>query len=133
MPNSAGQAGGGSVGLGFAIPVDFASPLADRLITTGHANHPSFGLQAAPIPGPVAQAAGTPAGLLVLAVDSGGPAEAAGILQGDILTAVEDQPLRSVATLEKTTLTRQAGDQVTLTYWRNGASATSTLTLGAGG
>jgi putative serine protease PepD len=133
VPNSAGQTGGGSVGLGFAIPIDFAGPVADSLVATGHANHPTFGLQAEPITGPVARAAGIPAGLFVTAVESGGPAHTAGILEGDILTAIDGQPLRSVATLEKATLTRQPGDQVALTYWRNGASATVTVTLGAGG
>lgn len=134
VPNSAGQTGGGSVGLGFAIPVDFAIPVADQLIATGQANHPTFGLQAQPITDPVASEAGIPAGLFVTAVDAGGPADAAGLRPDDILTAIEGQPLRSVAILEKATLTRQAGDEVTLTYWRRDVgSSTTTVTLGAGG
>jgi putative serine protease PepD len=132
VPNSAGQAGGGSVGLGFAIPVDFAIPVADQLIATGRANHPTFGLQAVPLTNPTASDAGVPAGLFVTVADAGGPAEAAGIRPGDILTAIEGQPLRSVAILEKATLTRQAGDTVSLTFWRSDVGPTTvTITLGA--
>ena len=77
---------------------------------------------------------GVPAGLFVTAVDAGGPAETAAIHPGDILTAIEGQSLRSVATLEKATLTRQAGDKVSLTYRRRGVgSSTTTLILGVGG
>lgn len=134
VPNAEGQAGGGSVGIGFAIPVDFAIPVADQLIATGRANHPTFGLQAQPLTDPTASDAGVPAGLFVTAVDAGGPAEAADIRPGDILTAIEGQPLRSVAILEKATLTRQAGDPITLTFWRRDVGPlTITLTLGAGG
>ncbi len=133
VPNSAGQTGGGSVGLGFAIPVDFAIPVADQLIATGHANHPTFGLQAQATT-ELAPDTGVPAGLFVTAVDAGGPAETAAIHPGDILTAIEGQSLRSVATLEKATLTRQAGDKVSLEYWRRGVgSSTTTLILGVGG
>lgn len=134
VPDAAGTAGGGSVGLGFAIPVDFAIPVADQLIATGRANHPTFGLQAQPLTDPTARDAGIPAGLFVTVVDDDGPAAAVGIRPGDILTAIEGQPLRSVAILEKVTLTRQAGDAVSLTFWRRDVGpGTLTVTLGAGG
>jgi putative serine protease PepD len=131
VPDSAGVGGGGSVGLGFAIPVDFAIPVADRLIATGSAGHPTYGLQAEPISESVARDAGIPAGLFVTAIDPGGPAEAAGLRPGDILTAIDGQPLRRVAILEKATLTRQAGDAVTLTVWRRDAGESdTTIVLG---
>jgi putative serine protease PepD len=132
VPNSAGQAGGGSVGLGFAIPVDLAIPLADRLIGVGHANHPTFGLQAETIPASAARQAGVPSGLFVTEIDSSGPADQAGLRRADIITAIAGQPATSVALLEKTTLTRQAGDKVAITFWRDGASMTVDVTLGSG-
>jgi putative serine protease PepD len=131
VPNSAGHSGGGSVGLGFAIPVDLADPLADQLISTGHANHPTFGLQAQTIPEVAGQAPAS-TGLFVTVVDPGGPAEQAGIRVGDVITKVDGQPAASVAVLEKATLTRQAGDTVSLTYTRDGQSATTDVTLGSG-
>ena len=131
VPNEAGHSGGGSVGLGFAIPVDLAEPLAEQLISNGHADHPSFGLQAQTIPNVSGEGAAS-SGLFVTAVDSGGPAEKAGIRVGDVITKVDGQPAASVAVLEKAALTRQAGDTVSITYTRDGQSATTDVTLDAG-
>jgi putative serine protease PepD len=128
VPNAAGHSGGGSVGLGFAIPVDLAEPLAGQLISTGHVNHPTFGLQAQPIP----QVEGAPAGLFVTVVDPGGPAESAGIQAGDVISEVGGQPATTVAVLEKAALTRQAGDTIEITYVRDGKPTTTSVTLGAG-
>jgi putative serine protease PepD len=71
VPNSAGGTGGGSVGLGFAVPVDLAEPLADQLIRTGHVNHPTFELQAQPIR-PSPEEPQTLTGLLVTVIDPEG-------------------------------------------------------------
>jgi len=79
------DSGGGSVGLGFAIPVDLAKPLADELITNGKVNHPSFGMQVQAIPREVAEQAGQPPGLFVQEVTPGGPAEKAGIRPRDVI------------------------------------------------
>ncbi len=128
VPNAAGHSGGGSVGLGFAIPVDLAEPLAEQLISTGHVNHPTFGLQAQSIP----QVEGAPAGLFVTVVDPGGPADSAGIQAGDVISEVEGQPAATVAVLEKAALTRQAGDTVEITYVRDGKTTTTNVALGDG-
>ena len=63
---------GGSIGLGFAIPVDFARGIADELIASGKVTRPGFGLQVQPISG----------GLFVQAVTAGGPADKAGLRPG---------------------------------------------------
>ena len=127
VPNAAGHGGGGSVGIGFAIPVDLAMPLAGQLISTGSANHPTFGLQAQTIP----QSPGAPTGLFVTAVDPGGPADKAGIQPGDVITEVDGQKATSVAALEVATLRRSAGDTVSITYERDGAPTTVDVTLAA--
>jgi len=129
VPNAAGHSGGGSVGLGFAIPVDLADPLAEQLIENGHVDHPTFGLQAQTIP-QVGSEGGSPAGLYVTVVDPGGPAEQAGIRVGDVITEVDGQAAASVAVLEKAALTRQAGDTVKVTYTRDGQPTTTEVTLG---
>ena len=131
VPNAAGVSGGGSVGLGFAIPVDLAKAIADELIRTGQANHPTTGLQVKEISPQLAQATGAQPGLFVVAVDAGGPAEKAGLRAGDIITKIEDQPAVSSEQIVLVTLTRKAGDKVDVTYVRNGATATATLTLAA--
>ena len=129
VPNASGVSGGGSVGLGFAIPVDLAMPLADELIEHGRVDHLTFGLQAQPIGPAAARETGLPAGLFVTVVDPGGPAAQAGIQEGDVITTIEGQPATSVAELEVLTLTRDDGDTVEVTYQREGTSTTTSLTL----
>jgi putative serine protease PepD len=131
VPNAAGVSGGGSVGLGFAIPIDLARPIADSLISTGQPGHPTTGLQVQEIPPSVAQATGAPSGLFVLAVDAGGPAEQAGLKAGDIITEIEGAPAASSEQIVVATLTRKPGDTLELNYNRAGTAATATLTLAA--
>ena len=125
-PNSAGQQGGGSIGLGFAIPADLADPIAEQLITTGQANHPTFGLQAIPLIGPT----GGSTGLFVSVVDAGGPAEQAGLKVGDVITAVDGRPARNVSQLEKLALVHQVGDSIPVTFVRSGAPTDTAIVLG---
>ncbi|MEU4602633.1 trypsin-like peptidase domain-containing protein [Kribbella sp. NPDC023972] len=131
VPNASGVSGGGSVGLGFAIPVDLAKPIADELVRTGRPGHPTTGLQVQEILPAVAKASGTPAGLFVLAVDPGGPAAKAGLKAGDVITKVGDEAAVSSEQIVVATLTRAVGDTLNLTYQRAGMSATTTLTLAA--
>jgi putative serine protease PepD len=131
VPDASGAGGGGSVGLGFAIPVDLATPIAEQLISTGKPGHPTTGLQVQEIPSAVAKSAGTPTGLFVLGVDAGGPAVQAGLQAGDIITKVDGQAAASSEQIVVATLTRQVGDKLELTYLRSGKSADTTLTLGA--
>jgi putative serine protease PepD len=125
-PNSAGQTGGGSVGLGFAIPVDLAAAVGEQLVTTGRANHPTFGLQVTPIVGP----SGRSTGLFVSVVDPGGPAEGAGIRVGDVLRTVDGQAATSVSQLEKLALVRKVGDSVPVTIVRDGSPIDTAIVLG---
>ena len=123
VPNAAGVSGGGSVGLGFAIPVDLAKPIADQLIATGRPGHPTTGLQVQELP--------SGAGLFVLSVDPGGPAVAAGLRPGDIITQIDGEPAVSSEQIVVATLTRKAGDTLKLSYVRGETPATTTLTLAA--
>jgi putative serine protease PepD len=127
VPNS----GGGSIGLGFAIPVDLAKRIADEIIATGRVTHAFFGLQTVPIPPAAAQQAGLPEGLFVQAVTPGGPAAAAGLHAEDVITKIDGEPATSNIQLEELTLTKKPGDTVSIGYSRNGQSATATVTLGA--
>jgi putative serine protease PepD len=122
--------GGGSIGLGFAIPVDIAQAVANELIATGHVNHASFGIQVAPVTGPIAQRAGVTQGLYVTAVQANGPAASAGLRPGDIITEVQGQPATSPDQLVALTITMKAGDKVDLTYVRAGQTHETTVTLG---
>jgi putative serine protease PepD len=50
VPSSSGESSGGSIGLGFAIPVDLAKTISDEIIATGSVTHAYFGLQTVPVP-----------------------------------------------------------------------------------
>jgi putative serine protease PepD len=127
VPNS----GGGSIGLGFAIPVDLAKTIADEIITTGRVTHAYFGLATVPIPPAAAAQAGVPEGLYVQAVRPGGPAAMAGLRAEDVITTIDGAPATSNLQLEELTLTKKPGDTVSIGYSRAGQSATATITLGA--
>jgi putative serine protease PepD len=127
VPNS----GGGSIGLGFAIPVDLAKTIAAEIIATGRVTHAFFGLQTAPIPPAAAAQSGLPEGLFVQAVTAGGPAAMAGLRPDDVITKIDGEPATSNLQLEELTLTKKPGDTVTIGYTRDGQSATATVTLAA--
>jgi putative serine protease PepD len=128
VPNAEGVGGGGSVGLGFAVPVGVAKPIADQLVETGSANHPVLGLAAQPLPSDP----GTPApGLFVTHVVRGGPGAVAGMLPGDVITEIAGAPAHSPDQLVVVTLGRSPGDTVTLAYRRDGASHTVDISLAA--
>jgi putative serine protease PepD len=110
VPNS----GGGSIGLGFAIPVDLAKSIADEIIATGRVTHAFFGLQTVPIPPAAAAEAGLPEGLYVQAVTPGGPAAQAGLHPSDVITTIDGQPAASNIQLQELTLTKKPGDTVAI-------------------
>ena len=126
VPDAAGVGGGGSVGLGFAIPVGVAGPIAHALITTGTANHPVVGLTAHTVAG---EGSG-PSGLLVTEVAPGSPAADAGLRAQDVVVAINGSPARTTDDLVLATLTHTAGDTLSLTYLRDGTSRETELVLG---
>jgi len=131
VPSSSGESSGGSIGLGFAIPVNTAMTIADEIISTGSVTHAYFGIGAVPVPAAAATQAGVPQGLYVQIVTPGGPAAQAGLREGDVITKVDGQPATSTVQLQEIALTKKPGDKVELEYWRNGHSTSTTVTLGA--
>jgi putative serine protease PepD len=127
VPDEQGNAGGGSIGIGFAIPVDSAMRIAEQLISRGSVQHGYLGVQVAPM----ALEAADDGGLFVVATTPGGPAQAAGLRSGDIITAIDGVPAGDADQLEVVSVTRSPGDQVRLTYRRAQAAADVTVTLGA--
>jgi putative serine protease PepD len=120
---------GGSIGLGFAIPIDLATGIASELISSGKVTRPSLGMEVQPISQELAQASGGSGGLFVAAVTAGGPADKAGLRPGDVIVEVDGEAAPSVDTLILKTLQMKAGDVIHLKYERRGASHTTDLTL----
>ncbi|HZA12360.1 S1C family serine protease [Mycobacterium sp.] len=113
----------GSIGLGFAIPVDEVKRIADELIGTGKAAHASLGIQ-------VSSDQST-RGAKVTGVTRGGPAAAAGLSNGVLITGVDGQAINDVNGLAASVVSRAPGDAVTLAYHdTSGADRTAHVTLG---
>jgi putative serine protease PepD len=125
VPDEQGNVGGGSIGIGFAIPVDSAMRIAEQLIARGSVRHAYVGVRVAPF----SPATGEQAGLYVVGVTPGGPAQTAGMRAGDVLTAVDGEPVTDAEELDVLSVTRSPGDRVRLTYRRAGDSVDAVVTL----
>jgi putative serine protease PepD len=114
----------GSIGLGFAIPVDQAKRIADELISTGTASHASLGVQ-------VTNDKGTP-GAKVVEVVPDGAAASAGLPSGVVVTKVDDRPINSADGLVAAVRSKAPGEKVTLTFQdpKGGDNRTVQVTLG---
>lgn len=128
VPNAEGVSGGGSVGIGFAVPATIARRVSQDLLNSGKASHPWLGLTAADISQETAARYRTNSGLYVQAVAAAGPAANAGILPGDIITELGGKPANS-ATLSLLLLTGRVGDSVPVEALRSGTTHQFTVTL----
>ncbi|MFJ5891545.1 trypsin-like peptidase domain-containing protein [Streptomyces californicus] len=128
-PESGGQSG--SIGLGFAIPINQGKRVAEELISTGRATHPVIGVtldmkytgDGAKVGAKDAE--GGPA------VAADGPAAKAGIRSGDVITHVEGQRVHSGEELIVKIRAHRPGDALELKLTRGGAERTVTLKLGS--
>ena len=118
----------GSIGLGFAIPINQARKTADQLIKNGKATYPVIGISVdMKFDGDGAMIAKNEKAIL-----PGGPAAKAGLKAGDIITKFDGRTITSAEELIVAIRAKSVGDKVELTYTRNGVSATTTLILTAG-
>jgi putative serine protease PepD len=128
--NSAIATAGGSngnIGVGFAIPSETATKVADQIIRTGRATHSQMGVQVADAPSGTDGAPGL--GALIQTVISGGPASKAGLRQGDVVTKVDDRRVTDADSLIVAIRSHDPGDTVTVTFTRNGSHRTLKVTL----
>ncbi|CCB76702.1 putative protease [Streptantibioticus cattleyicolor NRRL 8057 = DSM 46488] len=120
---------GGSIGLGFAIPVNQARRVAEELINTGHAEHPVIGVTVdMRYTGDGARIADKGTGGAP-AVVPGGPGDAAGLASGDVITAVDGDRVHSGQELIVKTRSHRPGDRITLTVRPSGGGAEHTVEL----
>jgi len=121
--NFSGQSG--SIGLGFAIPINQAKRTADALIKTGKSTYPIIGLSLdRTYTGTGAKVADSPTAVL-----AGGPAQKAGLKAGDIITAIDGKAVASADEAIVAIRSHQVGDSVKVTYQRSGTSRTATMVL----
>ncbi|WP_405869557.1 trypsin-like peptidase domain-containing protein [Streptomyces sp. NBC_00005] len=124
-----GQAG--SIGLGFAIPVNQAKRVAEELINTGKATHPVIGVTLDMDYTGDGARVGAKADGGGPAVNAGGPGDKAGIKAGDVITAVDGQRVHSGEELIVKTRAHRPGDRLELTVRRDGEEKKISLVLGS--
>ncbi|RBM11862.1 S1C family serine protease [Streptomyces sp. PT12] len=118
----------GSVGLGFAIPVNQAKDVAEQLINTGRATYPVIGVTLdTGYLGDGARVGSSGGGPAVV---PGGPADDAGLADGDVITAVDGERVRSSDELIVRIRSYRPGDRLELTVERSGDELELAVTLG---
>ncbi|MEN9771549.1 MAG: hypothetical protein RJA58_192 [Pseudomonadota bacterium] len=123
---------GGFMGISFAIPIDEANRVADQLRTTGRVTRGRIGVGIGEVTKEVADALGLArtSGALVRSVETGGPAERAGIEPGDILLRFDGKVIEKSSDLPRIVGNTKPGARVNAQVWRKGAAKDIALTVG---
>ena len=114
--------GGGSDGVGFAIPIDAVKSVVNTIIAGGKVEHAYIGIR-------VGDAANG-SGALISSVSAGTPGAKAGLKAGDVITAIDSTPVTKADDLTAGITAHAPNDKVTLTVTRDGKSLKIDVTLG---
>jgi len=120
-----------NAGVGFAIPIDMAAPLAEKLIKDGKVSRARLGVQLEVLNPVLAKQFGLDPktkGALVVQVVEGSPADKAGLKQGDVITKFADNPIATIKTLVTLVGTSEIGKSYDLTFLREGKEQTVKVT-----
>lgn len=117
----------GSIGIGFAIPSGKVQLIVDQLIETGSATHAFLGVGLNDAQAQVEGA--TVTGAAVTQVESGSPAETAGLQEGDVIIAIDDEPTTSAVALVGQVRERAADEESVVSFIRDGEQDEVTVRL----
>jgi putative serine protease PepD len=123
----------GSIGLGFAIPIDEVMPIVQQMIDGETPTHARLGISVSDVAASDGSGAEVTDGAQVQDVSNGSTAESAGIVAGDVITKVGDTQISGADSLVATIRSYRPGDKVTVTYEHDGATRTTDLTLDSDG
>jgi len=117
---------GGSMGIGFAIPVSMARNVMEQIIAHGHPLRGWLGFEGRDLTPDLAAAVGVnqAEGVIVTRVLRGGPAHVAGLIPGDVLVAVDNREMRTAHDAEAAILAHKPGDSIELRVVREGRKMT---------
>jgi putative serine protease PepD len=118
---------GGSIGLGFAIPIDEVMPIVEQMINGETPTHARLGISVSDIANQ--SGAEVTEGAAIQDVTNGSTADSAGLQQGDVITKVDDQLIAGADSLVATIRSYRPGDEVTVTFERDGDTQTARLEL----
>ncbi|MEJ5991026.1 DegQ family serine endoprotease [Ramlibacter sp. PS3R-8] len=122
---------GGFMGISFAIPIDEAIRVADQLRVSGRVQRGRIGVQIDQVTRDVAESIGLgrPQGALVRSVESGSPADKAGVEAGDIITRFNGQPIERASDLPRMVGNMKPGTRAALTVFRRGSAKELAVTV----
>jgi serine protease Do len=123
---------GGSVGIGFAIPSNLARNVIEQLQSYGHARRGWLGVRIQSVSPELAEGLRLPnaKGALIANVTAGGPADAAGIRQGDVILEFNGHPIDEMRKLPRIVAETPIDKEVEVVLWRQGAKKTVTVKVG---
>jgi len=123
---------GGSMGIGYAIPVSTARQVMEQIIQKGSVTRGWIGVGVQDLTREIAESFKLPAtgGVLITHVERGGPADRAGMKPGDVLTAVNDRPVSDTTGMLNAIASLQPGQQARLKVTRNQAETELAATVG---
>jgi len=123
--------GGGSLGIGFAIPINLARRILDEVVKYGRVRAAWPGMQVQEVTPALAQRLGfpEPGGLVATRVESGGPADQAGVKVGDRVRSVNGVPIRTVEDAQRAIYGAGVGDKLKLGIERDGHARSVEITL----
>jgi serine protease Do len=136
--NTAGQVIGINVAIasnaeniGFAISTDTAIPVVQSLINEGKVIRPWLGVSATTVTPTIRQYyhLSVDAGVLIVSVLSGGPADEAGLRVGDVIFSLDDEDIITAADLTAAITSHQIGDQIEIAYYRGNQQNVATAKL----
>jgi Do/DeqQ family serine protease len=129
----------GAQGLGFAIPIDTAQPIAQQLVATGKAEHAYLGVQMVDLTSELRERLNQEEqlkltqdkGVLVVRVMPGSPAAKGGVEAGDIVQSINEQPTETTDDVQQAVEASRPGNTVTLNVQRQNQSKALQITLGS--
>jgi Do/DeqQ family serine protease len=123
---------GGSMGIGYAIPVSTARQVMEQIIQKGSVTRGWIGVGVQEVTKEIAESfkLGTAGGVLITQVERGGPADKAGVQAGDVLSAVNGKPVADTIAMLNSIATLQPGDEARLRVSRNQAEQELSVTIG---
>jgi serine protease Do len=123
--------GGGNQGIGFAVPIDMARRIMEQLVSTGKVSRGYLGVSIQEVTPSLQKAFGLPSaqGALIGDVTADGPGAKAGLQKGDVITAINGQPVPDYTDLRLRISQTAPGTMVKLDVYRNGQKREISLTL----
>lgn len=125
-----GSSSSGNIGVGFAIPINYAKRVSQEIIENGFASHGLLGASVSTSPANNDQSEAFGDGALIQEVVSGGAADQAGLRNGDVVVAIDGRSISEATELTAAVREAAAGSKVSLTINRNGSIQDVDVTLG---